>query len=168
MTVSIENETDVTFDFPAEELIRQVVVGCLDYENCPYEAEVSVLLTDNEGIREINREQRDIDAPTDVLSFPMADYDKPADFEPLEEADADYFNPETGELMLGDIVISVEKVFSQAQEYGHTPRRELAFLVAHSMLHLFGYDHMEEEERADMERRQREILDGLGISRQSC
>ena len=165
MTITIENETETSFGFSEKELIEKVIMGCMDYEECPYEAEVNVLLTDNESIRQINLEQRGIDSPTDVLSFPMADFDTPADFEPLEEASEDYFNPETGELLLGDIVISTDKVFSQAEEYGHTPQRELAFLVAHSMLHLFGYDHMEEGEREEMERRQREILNGLGITR---
>lgn len=165
MTITIENESSVKLDFDYEELIRTVVIGCMDFEKCPYEAEVNVLLTDNEVIHEINREHRGIDAPTDVLSFPMVDYQKPADFDPLEDASEDYFNFETGELVLGDIVISLEKVMEQAQNYGHSPRRELAFLVAHSMLHLFGYDHMEEEERTVMEDRQRRILDELGIRR---
>ena len=166
MTISIENETDQGFAFDEEALIREVIMACMDYEDCPYEAEVNVLLTDNEAIHQINLEQRGIDAPTDVLSFPMADFATPADFAPLEEASEDYFNPETGELLLGDIVISVDRVFSQAREYGHSPKRELAFLVAHSMLHLFGYDHMEETEREEMERRQREILEQMGISRE--
>ena len=166
MTISIENETDQGFAFDEEALIREVIMACMDYEDCPYEAEVNVLLTDNEAIHQINLEQRGIDAPTDVLSFPMADFETPADFAPLEEASEDYFNPETGELLLGDIVISVDRVFSQAREYGHSPKRELAFLVAHSMLHLFGYDHMEETEREEMERRQREILEQMGISRE--
>ena len=142
MTITIENESSVKLDFDYEELIRTVVIGCMDFEKCPYEAEVNVLLTDNEVIHEINREHRGIDAPTDVLSFPMVDYQKPADFDPLEDASEDYFNFETGELVLGDIVISLEKEMEQAQNYGHSPRRELAFLVAHSMLHLFGYDHI--------------------------
>ncbi len=77
----------------------------------------------------------------------------------------DYFNPDTGELMLGDIVVSVEKVHEQAEKYGHTPTRELAFFVAHSMMHLFGYDHMTEDESRVMEAKQREVLDNLGITR---
>ncbi len=165
MTISIENESGITPGFDADAVIRSVIEYCLDYEECPYEAEVNVLLTDNASIQEINREQRGIDAPTDVLSFPMADYDAPSDFEALEERSEDYFNPETGELLLGDIVISLDKVKEQAALYGHSERRELAFLTAHSMLHLFGYDHMEEQEREVMEGKQREILDRLGISR---
>ena len=148
-----------------EDIIRDVVNESLDYEKCPYEAEVNVILTDNQAIQEINREHRQIDAPTDVLSFPMVDYEAPSDFDHVEDAVEDYFNPETGELMLGDIVISVDKVEEQAEKYGHSQTRELAFLVAHSMLHLCGYDHMEEEERLLMEARQNEILERRGYTR---
>lgn len=112
-----------------------------------------------------NKEYRQVDAPTDVLSFPMVDYEKPSDFDHVEDAVEDYFNPETGELMLGDIVISVDKVEEQAEKYGHSQTRELAFLVAHSMLHLCGYDHMVDEERLVMEDRQRQILDTRGYTR---
>ncbi len=165
MTVTIEYEAEKKLSLPYEEIIREIVEASLDYEECPYEAEVNVILTDNPSIQEINREHRQIDAPTDVLSFPLVDYGRPADFSHVEEQAEDYFNPETGELMLGDIVISVDKVEEQAEKYGHSQRRELAFLVAHSMLHLCGYDHMEEEERLDMEARQRAILDTRGYSR---
>lgn len=96
-------------------------------------------------IHEMNLEQRGIDRPTDVLSFPMIEYEEPGDFSVIDEESAEAFNPESGELMLGDIVISKEKVLSQAEEYGHLPKREYAFLIAHSMLHLFGYDHMVEK-----------------------
>ena len=146
-------------------IIQKVVLAALDYEGCPYEAEVNVVLTDNEEIRRLNREYRDIDRPTDVLSFPMVEYEKPSDFSHVEEEYADCFNPETGELMLGDIILSVDKIKEQAESYGHSQTRELAFLVAHSMLHLCGYDHMEEAEREEMERRQREILEVGGYKR---
>ena len=165
MTINIEYETDKKLDLPYEQIIEDVVNESLDFENCPYEVEVNVILTDNEAIQEINREHRGIDAPTDVLSFPLVDYETPSDFSHLEEAVEDYFNPETGELMLGDIVVSVDKVKEQAQKYGHSETRELAFLVAHSMLHLCGYDHMEEEERVLMEERQSKILEGKGYVR---
>ncbi len=165
MTISIEYEAEKKLDLPYEEIIREIVEASLDYEDCPYEAEVNVILTDDASIREINREYRQIDAATDVLSFPLVDYERPADFSHLEEQAEDYFNPESGELMLGDIVISVDKVEEQAEKYGHSQRRELAFLTAHSMLHLCGYDHMEEEERLEMEERQRAILDGRGYAR---
>ena len=165
MTITIEYEAEKKLKLPYEEIIRDVVNESLDYEKCPYEAEVSVILTDNAAIREINRDHRGIDAPTDVLSFPMVDYEAPADFDHVEEAVEDYFNPETGELMLGDIVISVDKVEEQAEKYGHSQTRELAFLVAHSMLHLCGYDHMEDGERLLMEARQNEILERRGYTR---
>ena len=165
MTVNIDYESEDRLDLPYETIIQEIVEEAVDYENCPYEAEVNVLLTDNEGIRQINRQYRQIDSPTDVLSFPMADYDEPADFDRLEEQGADYFNPETGELLLGDIGISVDKVKEQARKYGHSESRELAFLVAHSMLHLFGYDHMEDEERKVMEGKQEEILERKGYRR---
>ena len=150
---------------PYREIIEDTGLAALDYEGCPYEAEVNVILTDNDAIQEINREHRQIDAPTDVLSFPMVDYESPSDFDHVEEAVEDYFNPETGELMLGDIVISVDKVEEQAEKYGHSRTRELAFLTAHSMLHLFGYDHMEDGERLVMEEKQKEILETRGYTR---
>lgn len=165
MTVTVEYETEIKLDLPCEEIINNVVEEALDYVECPYEAEVNVLFTDNEGIREINLEMRKIDSPTDVLSFPMCDFETAGDFSRLEESPADYFNPDTGELLLGDIVISVEKVKEQAEAYGHSETRELAFLVAHSMLHLSGYDHMEEGERLEMERMQSEILERRGYRR---
>lgn len=165
MTINIEYEAEKKLELPCEEIIRDIVEASLDYEECPYEAEVNVILTDDAGICEINRDCRQIDAPTDVLSFPMVDYETESDFGHVEDAALDYFNPETGELLLGDIIISVDKVEEQAEKYGHSQKRELAFLVAHSMLHLCGYDHMEEEERDRMERRQREILSGRGYGR---
>lgn len=164
MTLYFEEEGELQLDLPCEELARTVIEAALDYEKCPYEAEVNLLLTTNEEIQKMNAEFREIDRATDVLSFPMVDYEKPGEFEFLEEAD-EYFHPETGELMLGDIVISKEKVLSQSEEFGHSPRREYAFLIAHSMLHLMGYDHMEEEERLCMEAKQRDILDRLNILR---
>ncbi len=165
MTINIEYEAGKKLELPYESIIEEVVTASLDYEKCPYEAEVNVILTDNDEIRRINREFRQIDNATDVLSFPMGDFETPSDFERLEEQSEDYFNPETGELLLGDIVISVDKVEEQAEKYGHSESRELAFLVAHSMLHLCGYDHMEEEERVIMEHKQEEILKAGGYTR---
>lgn len=165
MTIAVDYETEKKLDLPYEEIAEAVILEAMDYEDCPYEAEVNLLFTDDEGIREINREFRAIDGATDVLSFPMVDYETPADFDHVEEQAEDYFNPETGELMLGDIVISVDKVKAQALQFGHSETRELAFLIAHSMLHLFGYDHMEEDERVVMEDKQREILDRRGYKR---
>jgi probable rRNA maturation factor len=131
----------------------------------PYEAEVNLTLTDNAGIQEINRQYREIDRPTDVLSFPMLSYGQPGDFSFLEEESEDDFNPDTGEAMLGDIIISVDKVREQAESYGHSQEREFAFLIVHSMLHLFGFDHMTEEDAAQMEERQKLILSDLNILR---
>ena len=166
MTINVEDESGIGLPgVDTEETARRVIEAALDYEGCPYEAEVNLLLTDNKGIRVLNREHRQIDRPTDVLSFPMLTFETPADFAEAEEAELDCFNPETGELMLGDIIVSVDKVEEQAEKYGHSQRRELAFLTAHSMLHLCGYDHMEEEERLEMEERQRAILDGRGYGR---
>jgi len=165
MTINIESETTLEMDFDYEEVIKAVINAAMDYEKCPYEAEVSVLLTDDEEIRKLNKEFRGIDKATDVLSFPMVEYDLPGDFSMIEETNEDSFHPETGELMLGDIVISVERVKKQAEEYGHSFKRELAFLTAHSMFHLFGYDHMEEEERIRMEEKQNNLLEVLQIFR---
>nr|MCR4993149.1 rRNA maturation RNase YbeY [Lachnospiraceae bacterium] len=138
----------------------------LDYLKCPYEVQLNLTLTDNEGIHAINKEYRQIDRPTDVLSFPLVDYPEPNVFPGnLEEMAEDYFDLDTGELMLGDIIISVEKCKEQAKEYGHSELREYSFLIVHSMLHLFGYDHMEDDERLVMEEKQREILDKAGILR---
>ncbi len=165
MTITIDYEMERQWNLPYKEIIETVVTAALDYEACPYEAEVNVVLTDNERIRQINREYRQVDAPTDVLSFPMLSYGTPSDFEHVEEEFVDCFNPETGELMLGDIMISVEKAEEQAEKYGHSLSRELAFLTAHSMLHLCGYDHMAEEERLIMEKKQEEILESRGYIR---
>ena len=120
MTVTIEYEAEERLEVPYEEIIRNVVEEALDYVECPYDAEVNVVLTDNEGIHQINLDMRGIDRPTDVLSFPMCDFETPGDFDGLEETPEEYFNPDTGELMLGDIVISVEKVKEQAEKFGQT------------------------------------------------
>lgn len=165
MTITVENENPAREAPSYEALITRVVEGALDYAECPYEACVSILLTDNEEIARINQEQRGVDGPTDVLSFPMIEYERPGDFDFLEEGGWEYFHPETGELLLGDIVISLDKAAEQAERYGHSMEREVAFLTAHSMFHLFGYDHMEEEERKIMEEKQADLLNRLGIFR---
>lgn len=165
MTLYLEKETETQFDFAEKEVAGAVAEKVLELENCPYEAAVSLLLTDNEEIRELNREHRGIDSPTDVLSFPNISYEIPADFAHVEENAADCFEPDSGELILGDIVISTEKVREQAICYGHSEKREFAFLTAHSMLHLLGYDHMTESEREVMEKKQEAVLSALGITR---
>ena len=164
MTIPVERETDLKLGFDEEALIRRVCEAALDAENCPYEAEVDVLLTDDGSIRVINKEERGIDRATDVLSFPALDLPAPGDFSRVEE-DPLLFHPETGELLLGDMVISLDKVRQQAAEYGHSEERELAFLTAHSMYHLMGYDHEEEEGRIEMEARQEALLQRLSITR---
>lgn len=164
MTFHIEAETEVPFSFDYKKLIETVILASLDVEECPYETEIEVILTNSDNIREINAQQRNIDAPTDVLSFPMAFFEAPSDFSDIE-MQSDCFHPETGELLLGDIIINVDRVVSQAQEYGHSQERELGFLVAHSMLHLCGYDHMEEEERSLMEQRQKIIMEKVKLRR---
>jgi len=164
MTLIFEEEGELKLDLPCEELATKVIEAALDYEECPYEVEVNLLLTMNNEIQEMNQNFRQIDRATDVLSFPMIDYEESGNFDFLEDV-MDAFHPESGELMLGDIVISKEKVISQAEEYGHSVEREYSFLIAHSMLHLFGYDHMEEDERIVMEAKQKEILEQLQIFR---
>lgn len=170
MSINIENEYlgDGINTLDYEKIITDVVNEAMDYVQCPYDCEVNVTIVDNVHIHKINREYREIDRPTDVLSFPMLEYDTPADFSNMENSVEDCFNPDTGELMLGDIIISFDKVKSQAEEFNHSRKRELAFLVAHSMLHLFGYDHMEDNERAEMERMQEEILERLDITRNNA
>ena len=169
MSINIENEyTGNEKDFLSEKDIRtiaeNVIIGALKHEGCPYETSVELLITGDESIREMNGQFRGLDKSTDVLSFPMIDFDGPADFDGFDDRE-DLFDPDTGELILGDIVISADHCMAQAAEYGHGIVREFAFLIAHSMLHLMGYDHMEPDESAEMERRQEEILSGLDYVR---
>ena len=165
MTIDFENESGTDLGLELYEIAEEVISCALDYMNCPYEAQVSLLITDNNEIRIMNRDHRQIDRATDVLSFPMKEYETPGDFSVLEEECTDCFEPDTGELMLGDIVISADKVKEQAEEYGHSVKREYAFLITHSMLHLMGFDHMTEEDAKEMERLQEEILSQLNITR---
>lgn len=164
MSLYIEDESSITLPLDAEKVAEMVVEAALDYIGCPYEAEINLLLTDDEAIHEMNQEFRNMDRATDVLSFPMIEYEIPGDFSGVEEQ-PEAFHPESGELLLGDIVISKEHLLEQAKAYGHSPKREFAFLIAHSMLHLFGYDHMEEDERLSMEQKQREIMEKIQILR---
>ena len=164
MTIRFDQEYRLDLGIDPEAVCRRVVEYALEYIKCPYEAEVSVTFTDNASIAGVNAKYRQIERETDVLSFPMLEYETPGDFSFLEE-EPFAFHPETGELLLGDIMISLDKVKEQAEQYGHSVTRELAFLTAHSMLHLFGFDHMEEQERTEMEQKQREILDALQVTR---
>ncbi len=164
MTCFLENEYGASFDFDLQKVFEQAVSAVLSHLDCPYDATVNLLLVDDEAIRGINSDARGIDAPTDVLSFPASDYEHPGDFSSLEE-NADAFDPDTGELLLGDIVISVDHLLKNAEDYGHSVKREYAFLIVHSMLHLTGFDHMEERDRIPMEEAQKQIMAALGINR---
>ena len=141
-------------------LIRKVIRTALAAEGVDFPCEVDVLLTGDDGIHEINREMRQVDRPTDVLSFPEFDL-TPGELPGPEDAD-----PGTGLVPLGDMVISMERVAAQAKEYGHSNRRELSYLVVHSVLHLLGYDHLDEgPQKARMRAREEAILEELGIGR---
>ena len=165
MTICIEAETEVTFPFDYKELANKVISYTMEREDFPFEAEINLTLVDEPTILQINQEYRQIDRSTDVLSFPMIEYEQAGDFSGIEEDVEDKFNPDTGEALLGDIVICVPKVYAQAEEFGHSVEREFAFLIVHSMLHLFGYDHMTPDEAAFMENKQREILNEMNILR---
>ena len=141
-------------------LLRKVIRTALEQEGMTLPCEISVLLTDDEGIHQTNLEMRQVDRPTDVLSFPMFDL-QPG--EHPDELDAD---PATGLIPLGDMVLSVERVEAQAAEFGHSKKRELAYLVVHSVLHLLGYDHLDEGDmKAQMRGREEAIMEVLGIAR---
>ena len=164
MTIQIEYETERQLNIDYEKLASRVAAHILETEHCPYDVSVNLVITDNEEIKKVNQEFRSIGAPTDVLSFPMIPFETPADYSIVEDQD-EYFDLDTEELVLGDVMISVDKVFAQAEEYGHSVEREFSFLFAHSMLHLLGYDHMEPEEAAVMEAKQAKALEELGITR---
>ncbi len=166
MTFCAENESGISFDFDWKTLYEQVAETVLDMEECPYETEISLLLTDVREIHQINRNTRQIDRPTDVLSFPNLCFNTPSDFTQAEEKFAECFNPDTGELILGEVILCAQKVLEQAEEYGHSTVREFAFLIAHSMLHLCGYDHLTKEEEEVMIRKQEAVLVELGIGRE--
>ena len=165
MSLFIEEEGNIKLDFDTEEIAALVIDAALELADCPYEAEVNVLITDLEGIREYNNDYRGIDSPTDVLSFPAVDYPAPADFSIAASDVSSYFNPETGELMLGDIILCHDRIVSQAEEFGHSQLREFTFLIVHSMLHLMGYDHMTPDEEREMFAHQNDIMNELGIFR---
>lgn len=157
--ILIENEQTAIEITPGHNaLIKRAIEEALSYEDCDFDSEVSVTITDDIRIHEINLETRGIDKPTDVLSFPMLEFDENGD---IINSD---FDMDEDLLMLGDIVISAERAKAQAEEYGHSFERELAFLTVHSMLHLLGYDHLtsEEDERI-MFGKQEEILINIGL-----
>ncbi len=167
MTFCIECDEGIGIEgFDPKEVFEKAALASLAHTDCPYECEISLTLTDDPGIREMNREFRGIDKETDVLSFPMLDFKTPGDFSNAEDSFADCFNPETGELMLGDIVISADRMKAQAEEYGHSLKREIAFLIVHSMLHLQGFDHIRTDDRTAMEAAQELILNTINIRRE--
>lgn len=156
LKIYFENDqTKHSIHYKLQMLIRRTILETLDYEGMENDVEVSVTFVDDEGIRTLNKKFRNMDKPTDVLSFPLLDYEG--------ESEEPFFD----ELChnLGDIVISLERAMAQANEFGHSFEREVAFLTAHSMLHLLGYDHeLSEEDDADMRKRQSDIMDRLGLS----
>ncbi len=157
MTVLIENrQKSIVIKDDILSLIRKVAGTSVELEQLPYDCEVSVILADDEGIRELNREYRGRDVPTDVLSFSMVEGEEVVDVN------------EDGEAIIGDIIISMERAREQAEEYGHSMEREVAYLTVHGVLHLLGYDHMEENDKEIMRKREEEILELLGLKRRSA
>ena len=154
--VIISNEqTDFRIPTGVRMLVRRCCTAVLVQEKFTDPAEISVTFVDDEGIRELNNKFRGLDKPTDVLSFPLLDYEG--------ESEEPFFDDLCNNL--GDIVISLERAMAQANEFGHSFEREVAFLTAHSMLHLLGYDHeISEEDDADMRKRQNDIMERLGLS----
>lgn len=159
------NQEDFEFNSEVEGLIIKAAQAALKFEGFKHDYEISVVITDNDGIRIMNRQYRNIDRETDVLSFPMIEFNntglenKVYDFSEME------INPETNCIILGDIVISIEKAHQQAEEYGHSLERELSFLTVHSVLHLLGYDHMIAEDEKVMREREERILSSINLSR---
>ena len=159
--IIITSDFGETVDKRIAALIRKVIRTALAAEGMELPCEVNVLLTDDAGIQAVNRDMRSVDRPTDVLSFP--------EFEltPGEHPDAGAADMGTGLIPLGDMVISMEHVAAQAREYGHSSRRELSYLVVHSVLHLLGYDHLDEgPQKRQMRAREEAILAELGITRE--
>lgn len=165
--IIVDDEAQVRLPIDAQKVIDRVIPFAMEQLECPYEFQVSVLLTDADEVHRLNREFRGIDRTTDVLSFPMLELPAPGDFSAVDESDPESFDPDTGELLLGDMVLNTSAVIAQAEEYGHTVERELAFLVLHSLLHLAGWDHEEERERIQMETLQEKILQDLHIERKN-
>ncbi len=154
MTVLIDIRTE-GFPKELECVMTQIVQESLRYEGFTEKCEISISIVDDAEIHQINKQFRNMDRPTDVLSFPQLTF---------SEDEQPQCN-ENGEIVLGDIIISQERAKQQAREYGHSFKREIAFLTAHSMLHLLGYDHMDQEEEREMFQKQKEILELAGIPR---
>ncbi|MBQ9512669.1 MAG: rRNA maturation RNase YbeY [Lachnospiraceae bacterium] len=172
MIFCVRYETDKRLPFVLGRLGKRVFDAVLSFEQFPFRdysgvlaAEAGLLLTDEAGIVDYNKAYRGINKSTDVLSFPSVTYQKPTAYEALQKQAGDVYDEETGHYYLGDIVLNVDRVNSQALEYGHSVKREAAFLIAHSVLHLIGYDHETKEEAAIMEQKQEQILNLLKITR---
>ncbi len=161
MKVSIRNNQEkLKVTKAMRDTVKAAVKSSLDFMKFGDRFEISVMFVDDEEIRVLNKLHRNIDRSTDVLSFPMYEYDEEGNI--IEEYSD--FN-KNGDLILGDIVISLEHALAQSEEYGHSFERELGFLTVHSMLHLFGYDHMTKEDEEEMFSYQEEILSGMGLER---
>ncbi len=165
MSFYADNEFEKGFPFDIDEIIGRVIDCVLKTLDIDVKVSVNILITDNAGIRTFNRDYRDIDSETDVLSFPAVDYEAPGDLSIALSDKCSYFDPDTDELMLGDVIINGDRVYSQADEFGHSYLREFAFLLTHSMLHLFGFDHIEKEDEEEMFPLQERIMETLGITR---
>ncbi len=163
--ILLENSQNIIeVDEKLKELIENAIGAVLDFEGFDQDVEISITLVDNEQIREINREYRNKDAETDVLSFPMLEFDEKREIIPMHQ-EGDY-NRDENVLVLGDIVISLEKAREQAQEYGHSFEREVGFLTVHSVFHLLGYDHEEEEQAKEMREKEEQVLQKLNLVRE--
>lgn len=166
--INIENEqTMVTVDVELEKSIRESIMYTLENQGFKHQVEVNVLLVDNEAIRAINQETRAIDSETDVLSFPMIEYEEGKTYKDLylkHKFGPQFYDGE--DLVLGDVVISMEKALEQSIDFGHSLKREVCYLTVHSILHLLGYDHMDEEDKSKMRAAEEEILGSLEITRE--
>lgn len=161
MDLSIENmQNKVEFTDSMEKLLKNTVESALAQEGFEYDAELSIMLVDDERIREINNEYRNVDSPTDVLSFPIVDMREGKILSDIGDTDLD-----DGLLLLGDIIISLETALRQSKEYGHSLERELAFLTSHGVYHLLGYDHMCQEDEEKMIGKQEKLLEQMGLPR---
>ncbi len=167
ITLITEEEHREKFDFSERVTARRVCREVLRLERCPFDVVIGLSLVDDDSIRALNSQFRGIDQATDVLSFPNLEFQKPSDFNEASKDAFSCFDPDSGRLMLGDIVLNTVRVREQAAAYGHSELREFAFLIAHSVLHLCGYDHMTPDEAAVMEKKQEEALEKLGILRES-
>lgn len=156
-------ESEVDCPAGTQELLEKVISAALEAEGVEADCEINVLLTDDEGIHQVNLDMRGVDRPTDVLSFPMFD------LQPGEKPGEEDADPDTGLVPLGDMCLSLERAQAQAEEFGHSVERELSYLTVHSVLHLLGYDHLDEGPmKAQMREREEAILAALGITREGA